>query len=178
MTPFPLTPQLLRRLDGYHLSDRAFRFYLELLASATSRRSPSVHELTLFVHAIVCGDSTDPYPASAIELLAAGLLTDVYDARGQLHSFLVADAVPLAAPTSAHRRPIPYALRYIVYTRDHRACLTCGSKDDLTLDHIVPWSLGGPDSEDNLQTLCVSCNSRKGDRVLGVLDALAIAGGA
>jgi hypothetical protein len=172
---FPLTTDFLRRMDGHNISDSAFRFYLDLLTSATTQRSPTVHELTVFVYAVLRGERTDPYPTSAIDLLTAGLLTDIYDARGQLHSFLVTDAIPLAAPTSARRRDIPDALRLAVYTRDGHACLTCGTSCDLTLDHIVPWSLGGPDTEDNLQTLCAPCNSRKGDRIRG---SLAIAGGA
>ena len=31
--------------------------------------------------------------------------------------------------------------------------------------HIIPWSLGGEDTMENLQTMCRSCNSRKGNRV-------------
>ena len=46
----------------------------------------------------------------------------------------------------------------------YHACLACGTKDDLTLDHVVPLALGGADSEDNIQVLCRSCNSSKGAR--------------
>ncbi len=40
------------------------------------------------------------------------------------------------------------------------------STGDLSLDHIYPWSLGGPDTVENLRVLCRSCNSRKGANVL------------
>lgn len=60
------------------------------------------------------------------------------------------------------RAPIPLTVRLAVYARDGWRCVTCGADGDLTLDHIYPWSLGGPDTEQNLQTMCRSCNSRKG----------------
>jgi len=66
---------------------------------------------------------------------------------------------------NAKRPPISPTLRASVYERDGRACLFCGATESLSLDHIHPYSLGGPDTFDNLQTLCRSCNSRKGARV-------------
>ncbi len=73
---------------------------------------------------------------------------------------------PEWAPRVQPSRPgIPAALRRVVLDRDEHRCVSCGSADDLTLDHIRPWSLGGEDTEDNLRTLCRPCNSRKGARV-------------
>lgn len=63
------------------------------------------------------------------------------------------------------RSKIPDALRLEVYTRDGFTCLHCGTDELLSLDHIHPWSLGGGDTLENLQTLCRPCNSRKGARV-------------
>lgn len=63
------------------------------------------------------------------------------------------------------RAPIPDRIRAAVYARDWHRCVSCGSPDNLTLDHIVPWSKNGSDNEGNLQTMCRSCNSRKGARV-------------
>jgi 5-methylcytosine-specific restriction endonuclease McrA len=64
------------------------------------------------------------------------------------------------------KRPaIPRALRGEVYERDGHACVECGTTQALSLDHIYPFSLGGPDTLDNLRTLCRSCNSRKGARI-------------
>lgn len=62
------------------------------------------------------------------------------------------------------RAPIDPALREFIYARDGYRCLECGTPDDLSLDHIIPWSIGGPDTEDNLQTLCRPHNSSKGAR--------------
>lgn len=63
------------------------------------------------------------------------------------------------------RRRIPDDLRIAVYERDNYTCLHCGSVENLSLDHIHPYSRGGEDTLENLQTLCRSCNSKKGARV-------------
>ena len=42
-------------------------------------------------------------------------------------------------------------------------CLCCGNKRKLTVDHVKPLSIGGSNTVDNLQVLCVSCNSVKHD---------------
>ena len=54
------------------------------------------------------------------------------------------------------RDPIPDSIRKQVYERDGYRCTSCGAEDDLTLDHIVPWSRCGPDTVKNLQVLCAS----------------------
>lgn len=51
-----------------------------------------------------------------------------------------------------------------VFSRDGFQCVTCKSSERLCVDHIVPVSLGGGNGFTNLQTLCLSCNSRKGER--------------
>jgi len=67
---------------------------------------------------------------------------------------------------SAYARPyIPGRIRRAVYERDNFACLSCATTEGLSLDHIHPYSMGGPDTFENLQTLCRSCNSRKGAKV-------------
>ena len=45
-------------------------------------------------------------------------------------------------------------------------CARCGSTTDLTADHLVARALGGTIA-DGLQTLCRTCNSRKGSRPHG-----------
>lgn len=49
-----------------------------------------------------------------------------------------------------------------VYKRDGHACLKCGGDENLTVDHVMPRALGGPDHRSNYQTLCLPCNAAKG----------------
>ncbi len=52
--------------------------------------------------------------------------------------------------------------------QDHR-CLMCGRREPeikLTVDHVIPVSQGGPNTADNIQGLCKSCNSKKHRKVL------------
>lgn len=52
--------------------------------------------------------------------------------------------------------------RHNVFRRDRNRCVYCGSREALTIDHVVPRSMGGRDAWDNLVTACQRCNARKG----------------
>lgn len=45
-------------------------------------------------------------------------------------------------------------------------CLKCGSNKNITIDHIIPISLGGQHNIGNVQPLCKSCNSSKGIKII------------
>jgi hypothetical protein len=86
------------------------------------------------------------------------------------HGLLVVD-LPLPSPEPeakpAPRRTkavIPKELRWAVWERDDFTCLDCGTRRNLSIDHVIPESQGGPTTLDNLKTRCVPCNSRKGTR--------------
>ena len=68
-------------------------------------------------------------------------------------------------PEVVSRSGIPEQIRMIVWQRDGGACQRCGSKSELQFDHIIPISMGGATSEENLQILCGPCNRRKGASV-------------
>lgn len=94
----------------------------------------------------------------ADELMSFGLWSE-NDIGYLVHEYSGCRVLPEA------RRPIADTVRQIVYSRDGYRCVTCGSTDKLSCDHIIPWSHGGSDDPSNLQTMCVSCNSRKGARI-------------
>lgn len=61
-----------------------------------------------------------------------------------------------------HARPwIRARLRRAVLAADRRRCLHCGSRADLQLDHVRPWSAGGLTTGFNLACLCRRCNRVK-----------------
>ena len=41
-------------------------------------------------------------------------------------------------------------------------CSSCGSSDDLVVDHVIPIVRGGSSERNNLQCLCAACNRAKG----------------
>lgn len=75
------------------------------------------------------------------------------------------------------------SVRRAVFRRDNYTCRRCGvtgweeqfprggfgyptriSRVYLSIDHVVPRSLGGSSAPENLQVLCTTCNTRKGAR--------------
>jgi 5-methylcytosine-specific restriction endonuclease McrA len=63
-------------------------------------------------------------------------------------------------PRDTHRRKIT---RRAVFARDNWTCQYCGSRQQLTVDHVIPRSKGGPSTWDNIVAACAPCNRRKGD---------------
>ena len=64
------------------------------------------------------------------------------------------------------RLSVPFS-RSNVFMRDRYTCQYCGRTRrsyDLTLDHVVPRSLGGDSCWENLVTACRRCNIKKGNR--------------
>ena len=60
------------------------------------------------------------------------------------------------------------AKRLAIYLRDGLACGYCGSGVErgirLTLDHLIPYSIGGSNDQSNLITCCLGCNSARGTK--------------
>ncbi len=59
----------------------------------------------------------------------------------------------------------PAFTRFNVFLRDRFACQYCGSRDELTFDHVIPRSRGGTTIWDNVVTACAPCNLTKGGRL-------------
>ena len=84
----------------------------------------------------------------------------------------------LRTPTSSYGYPsiirlrrfisLPYKKvqlsRLNIFRRDNHRCLYCDSHKDLTIDHVIPKSMGGRETWENLASACQMCNSKKGNR--------------
>ncbi len=69
------------------------------------------------------------------------------------------------SPAKRKREPIPKDVRLAVWARDEGRCVECGSDFDIQYDHIIPFSMGGASTVENLQLLCARCNQTKGGRL-------------
>lgn len=68
---------------------------------------------------------------------------------------------------------IPQKIRQYVFKRAREMCEYCLTKSDLLgmdleVEHVIPESLGGTSSLDNLCASCPTCNRRKGSRIRAI----------
>jgi 5-methylcytosine-specific restriction endonuclease McrA len=104
----------------------------------------------------------------AVVLLLKEKAEVVEHADWELHSPSTALARPVVIrlvtyvriPRDTHRRKIT---RRAVFARDNWTCQYCGARANLTVDHVIPRSKGGPSSWDNIVASCAPCNRRKGN---------------
>jgi 5-methylcytosine-specific restriction endonuclease McrA len=53
--------------------------------------------------------------------------------------------------------------RQNIFKRDNNECQYCGTRKELTIDHVMPRARGGTDTWTNLVAACKKCNAKKGD---------------
>ena len=155
-------------MSGYSPSD-----WLHILA--LTKLSPSTR-LVAFTLAFspddvhICGFE-EPAIFRHIDLLIQG---GWLDTSGGLSDLVYKTPWGVPQPAGRPRRSqIPAAVRAAVIERDGLVCQVCGAAvrvlptyatDQLTLDHVVPWSKGGADSAENLRVACAPCNIARGNR--------------
>jgi 5-methylcytosine-specific restriction endonuclease McrA len=71
-------------------------------------------------------------------------------------------AMAANAAGAPRREVIPRDIRLAVFERDGGRCAECGSNFDIQYDHVIPFSMGGASTVENLQILCSDCNRLKG----------------
>ena len=68
-----------------------------------------------------------------------------------------------------NRKRLDPELRRQLYERQNKKCGYCGNKigfSEVTVDHKIPLSRGGPDCMDNMICSCKPCNALKGNRTV------------
>ncbi|WP_298962436.1 HNH endonuclease [uncultured Methylobacterium sp.] len=144
-------------------------------AAATGRLSDGAYRLYhLIAQLMVLGDG----PISYRERGLAGRCNQTVPAfRKNLRELVDADLVlaeanqisitPTRAVTVWGRDHIPATLREAVLTRDDHTCVYCGVTDcPLEMDHVIPVSRGGLNTEHNLVASCGPCNRAKGAKLV------------
>ena len=117
--------------------------------------------------------NSDFTPINVTSLVRGFILVD----KGKAE-IVKSDTIPIIASVKEYARPlIIRLLNYIkyhtkrlkinrnrIFKRDNHQCVYCGSRRDLTLDHVIPKSRGGSNDWTNLVTSCARCNVKKADR--------------
>ena len=59
----------------------------------------------------------------------------------------------------------PAFTRFNVFLRDRFSCQYCGTREELTFDHVIPRSRGGQTTWENVVAACSPCNLKKGGQM-------------
>jgi 5-methylcytosine-specific restriction endonuclease McrA len=84
--------------------------------------------------------------------------------RSVSSEFKVPSVIRLLKYINPYRRKVKFSRQNII-KRDGGVCQYCGKRTKhLTIDHVIPISMGGKDTWENCVACCSECNTRKGDR--------------
>ena len=84
--------------------------------------------------------------------------------QAKLDDYIAKRGEKIWAHRNHSRNAIPGSIRFQVLKRAEHRCELCGISGEekaLEVDHIIPKSLGGPDTLENFQALCYTCNAQK-----------------
>jgi 5-methylcytosine-specific restriction endonuclease McrA len=84
--------------------------------------------------------------------------------RSMTLSYPLPSVVRLVFYVKALRREVPLSRKNII-RRDRHQCQYCGrTTGPMTTDHVIPRTMNGEDTWENLVCACVECNNKKGNR--------------
>jgi 5-methylcytosine-specific restriction endonuclease McrA len=112
----------------------------------------------------------------AVTLLFSGKVEVLEEYGHEVHSVRLTIRLPavvrLVTLIRVRTRNVKFSRQHI-YARDKYECQYCGRRlppAELTYDHVIPRSLGGPKDWTNIVTCCIPCNRRKGGKTLEKTD--------
>lgn len=123
-------------------------------------------------HSLVraCGAPMEDIEEALLGLHQKGLMILMTRPDQRTHYVIFPTDIDLGlADVWRNKRPgrpaIPPRVRNAVFSRDGYACTYCGTEEGpFHLDHVVPVSKGGENTEDNLVVACAACNLSKRDK--------------
>ena len=86
----------------------------------------------------------------------------------EVHSPTRTMQIPSVIALRQYVRPsqFPAFTRFNLFLRDRFSCQYCGSREDLTFDHLLPRSRGGHTTWSNVVAACSNCNLRKANKTM------------
>lgn len=120
-----------------------------------------------------CGCATTCVAAEKLDRQWIGI--DISEKAAELVKERIHNELGLLLFKPIHRRDVPQDrggtrsrdIKHFLYGKQEGKCMGCLTHfpfQNFEMDHIVPTSKGGPNTDDNLQLLCGYCNRVKGDR--------------
>ncbi len=108
----------------------------------------------------------------AICLIVSGKAEVLAESNKRIHPLM---KIPLVirlmkAIRNLWKTQVPWS-KHNVHIRDNFTCQYCGKKiksSKITIDHIIPVSLGGKNRWSNTVSSCFECNNKKGGRLPSV----------
>ena len=88
----------------------------------------------------------------------------IFKSPGKCKGYYPYDTENTACGHRIRRKSYSDKDRKTIYNKSGGRCELCGQRlalENMTLDHIVPLSMGGEDSMENLQAACFACNQFK-----------------
>jgi 5-methylcytosine-specific restriction endonuclease McrA len=124
-------------------------------------------------HVLVLNATYEPIHVCGVRRATVLLLKDkaevIETGQGELRAERTSLPRPAVIRLSTYA-PVPRhgrrrLTRRAVFARDDWTCQYCGSRSDLTVDHVIPRSKGGSSEWENIVACCSTCNRRKADRL-------------
>jgi 5-methylcytosine-specific restriction endonuclease McrA len=105
----------------------------------------------------------------AIKLMVKGKVEIIEDSTKKIRAFTNVFIVPKVLKLvklirTLYKIKTAFSKKHI-FMRDDDTCQYCGSKDTLTIDHVIPISRGGKSCFDNCVVACKKCNNLKNNRL-------------